>query len=392
MNNKYGIPVVWKTVLAVAAISITTPVLAGYVEPDGFDELKTITFVNQPGSDSQRFQETIDSLPGKKGIIRIRSSDEEYLMGGIVVPSNVHIRMEPGVRIRKDMSVRGANVFSLTGENVSIAGASPSEKAVIAVDGDPNHPDQHSFRAVGAKEVTNFRIANLFIEEKDTRFSTIMTQNTARDGTIENISMTGAGPGWGLLQMQGGVNIIARNLDGQGGFTLRLEQGSATAPIGIQNLQAENIIGRHGRSAVLIAPKSTVNGKAVIKDITSYGCQWAVLASSGKGDGKFENVLIKGKITAHYDDHGSQFRTFERKMNNVQFLPESLQKKVGVMPGYGRNKFSTGASSGAVKVAPVEWIVIDDKATIERKGFPFDDPDIVTDAYMKKMISENGVR
>ncbi|VGO18093.1 hypothetical protein [Pontiella sulfatireligans] len=380
---------------AVALILVSVPALVGakggYTEPENFKQLKTYEFVNKAGSDSSRLQELIDGLPDHRGIILLKSSDDEYALGGIVLASDIHIRMEPGVRIRKD-NVKGANVFNLTGENMSIVGASPSDKAVIAVDGDSDNPDQQSFRAFGAKEVTNFWIANIFIDEKDTRFSTIMTQNTASDGTIENITMTGAGPGWGLLQMQGGANIIARNLDGQGGFTLRLEQGSATAPGGIQNLQASNIIGRHGRAAVLIAPKSAVNGKAVIENVTSYGCQWAVHASSGKEDGVFENVLIKGKITARYDDHGSQFRTLSRKMNNVQFLPEDIQKKVTVIPGYGRNKFSTGASSGAVKVAPVDWIVIDKDAVIERRGFPFKDPDIITDAYYLDIISKKGNR
>lgn len=365
---------------------------AQYTKPVNFEDLQTFEFINKSGSDTDRLQELIYSLPEKKGIILLKGSKEKFTLGGIVLPSDVHIRMEAGVKIIQDGTKNQANVFTLMGNNISIVGASPSQKAVIEALGNPDIPDTTSFRAVGAHTVRNFRIANLLIEEKNTRFSTIMTRHTAFEGTIEDITMTGAGPGWGLLQMQGGSNIIARNLDGQGGFTLRLEQGSATQPFGIQNLKAKNIIGRHGRAAVLIAPKSKINGEALIENVESYGCQWAIQGSRGKDGGVFENVLIKGKLRAHYDEHGSQFRTYSRSVENILFLPEDLQKKVTTIPGYGRNKFSTGPSSGAVKVAPVDWVVIDENATIERLGFPFEDPKIVTDQYIVEMVARKGMR
>lgn len=382
-----------KCLLAALCLTVGAQAQAGYVEPDNVSSMKTHTFDNKNGSDSVRLQQLIDSLATRGGIIRISSDKEPYLLGGIQVTSNVHLRIEPGVRIEQDSSVRGANVFSLRGENISVCGLSAEQKPVIAATGSGHEtPDITSFRAIGAVDVKNFHIANLFIEENDTRFSTIMTQNTAVDGTIEDITMTGSGPGWGLLQMQGGSNIIARNLDGQGGFTLRLEQGSPDAPGGIQNLKAENIIGRHARAAVLIAPKSDVNGYAEIKNITSYGCQWAVLSSSGKGEGVFKGVTFKGSITAHYDEHGSQYRTLEKQIKNSLFLPPELQEKVTSMPGYGRDKFSTGPASGAIKMAPVEWVQIDPVASIRRIGFPFEDPAIVSPAYVEEIVEKKGQR
>lgn len=367
---------------------------AGYTEPKNYGELKIHEFSNLEGSDTRRFQDLVNTLSKNGGgIIRIKASNDKYYLGGIEVTSNVHIRMEPEVHIRQDPTLKSVNVFTLLGKDISIVGASPEQKAVIATSGGgPDHPDITSFRAVGVFDVNNFLLANISIEENNTRFSTIMTKNTAVNGTIENITMTGAGPGWGLLQMQGGSNIIARNLDGQGGFTLRLEQGSATAPVGIQNLKAKNITGRHGRAAVLIAPKSKENGYAVIEDVASYGCQWAVLTSAGKEGGVFKKVTIKGKVIAHYDDQGSQFRTIEREVRNTPFLPPKLQKKVSIMPGYGRDKFSTGPASGAIKQFPVDWIVIEKSTTVERRGFPFEDPAIVTLAYFKDMVLKNGKR
>lgn len=365
---------------------------AEYVEPENFSKLVTHEFSNTEGSASRRFQELVNKLSTNGGgIIRILASGDEYFLGGIEVLSNVHIRMEAGVHIRQDPTLKNVNVFTLSGNNISIVGPSPDQKAVIKANGgDPERPDTSSFRAFGVYDAKNFRIANILIRENNTRFSTIMTRNTAVGGTIENITMTGAGPGWGLLQMQGGSDIVAWNLDGQGGFTLRLEQGSARGEI--HNLKAGNIIGRHGRAAVLIAPKGRMNGDAVIEDVVSYGCQWAILTSAGKEGGLFRRVTIKGRVIAYYEDHGSQFRTIEQTIRNAGFLPPDQQKLISMMPGYGRDKFSKGPASGAVKLYPVDWIHIEKNTRIERHGFPFEDPPVVTLEYFKNTVRKNGLR
>ncbi len=342
-------------------------VLADYETPAGFDNLPTVSLsASSSGDDLTNFNDAMASLSSQGGgIILMEAGD--YQMSGIDLESNIHVRMKAGVTIQQTTAT---NVFTIgnrtTATNVSIAGVSDSDRPLIRAL-QPTAANESDFRAVKVANAQNFMVSNLNIRDEQTRFSTINSAEGSNEGTIENIKMTGAGPGWGLYQVQSGQNILVRNLDGEGGFTLRLEQDNDDLPVGIQNLVAENIISRNGRAAVLVAPKSTTNGTVDITNVRSFGSQWAVLSTDGKGDGVFEQVNISN-VAATFGSDDAQFRTFRQDGNVIDFVPNNLRGNVEAYDLPSKpEKFQTGPSMGVVSAELADWVSITD---VEPASFP----------------------
>ena len=147
--------------------------------------------------------------------------------------------------------------------------------------------------------VTDFLIANLLIKQVDNETipDLLCEQDRAAMGTdkgkdgrspmfgqVTNITAMGGTPGYGLIQLQSARHVHFSNLDGMGGYTLRLETGGNSGgdpSVMVTNITADNITCRNGRGAFAAWPHSQKNGDFHVRGLYSYGCAEAFSLAPG---------------------------------------------------------------------------------------------------------------
>jgi hypothetical protein len=97
--------------------------------------------------------------------------------------------------------------------------------------------------------------------------------STAYDGTLRDLHGTHAPYGWGLMQFSGGQRIQMRNVSGEGGIPLRLEnfEGNVTP---MKDITVDGLRCINGHSAVNFNPhgfahKSNIN----LRNVTATSCE-----------------------------------------------------------------------------------------------------------------------
>jgi len=263
---------------------------------------------------SDRLQDLIDevfAMTGDRPIIRINAGT--YRLNGISMKSNVHIRLDKDVVIKVVLGARGSNIFE-TGnnrvENFSIF----SDNGSFTIDF-TELDVSNRVRAFFVTDIENFKIANINILDNNTFFSSLAFFSTGNsipsvrdviqglaDGTIttrpimiedpsdpirppmrgiiENIVGTGANYGFGTIQVQGGQNLLFRNIESTGGVALRLETGANfwqilgdLTPI-LDEIYGFNITGINGQSPLTLSPHTLKHNKVVLEKITAISCEY----------------------------------------------------------------------------------------------------------------------
>ncbi len=270
---------------------------------------------------TQRIQTAIDQASARNGG-RVIIKPGKYTVKEINLKSNVHIRLKPGVIMiadQRDRSVAARNrhkdIFLIGRrkniKNVSIVGEGRgNSRPKFRYFRETTGPNIGGVRAFSVNGVKNCFIQNVLIEDDETRFAGIdfnfNFSDVSRAGrptnvTIDNCEIKKAAYGYGLVQLNCGLNVLLSNLTGEGGITARVESDNRTfgsTTIGIDNAHVRNVLTTNGNTSVLLQPWNVVNGNVFIDGAHVINCNFAVETQDGyldtTGKGRFgPNSYIK---------------------------------------------------------------------------------------------------
>ncbi|NJB83101.1 T9SS type A sorting domain-containing protein [Wenyingzhuangia aestuarii] len=225
--------------------------------------------------------------------------------------------------------------------------------------------------------VENFLIQGVLLKDNQTFLSGLSLSppsggnwnRIAKNGIINNCTITGADYGYGLIQVQAAENVLFKNLKGYGGVTLRFESGwKSMRDAGINvatstKLYGLNITGINGNAAVMVSPHTKRQGTAVIKNVTSKNCSFGIRIDKGFDEagftaGKYNSVIVGGKIK------------ISRNSDETKNLAQIKQKHYGFYPTQFRNAnpfssfpFTAGTDPIARKAPSIAPILFDAQNT-----------------------------
>ena len=295
---------------------------------------------------SSTIQKAIDKISQKGGgMLYIPAG--EYGICRVSMKSNVHIIVSNKAVLKGINEAANGKSYSFFDignnglcENVSIEGENGQFKVLI-----PDYKPGIRFTMI--TEARNFFIADLLIEDHDTKFSGICLGATKK--TAENVKANFCGPtngvimdcstynsdyGYGMIQAQAAQNVRFYNLYGEGGATLRLETGYTKMNNlqwgGVFDITAKNIMCVRGNSALMVSPHSMHCGYVHISDVTAVSAGFAARIDGGFISKKYEkrdDIIVgtfKGgdlkNVTAYFGTQ-SQLKT-----KHLGFLPTELVK------------------------------------------------------------------
>ncbi|MGY5352259.1 T9SS type A sorting domain-containing protein [Wenyingzhuangia sp. IMCC45533] len=200
--------------------------------------------------------------------------------------------------------------------------------------------------------VTNFKISNFVIQDRKTKFQSVGLGHTTINGinyapsfgVISNGSVTDADYGYGLVQIQSGNNILAKNLRGTGGVTLRLETGFSVlqrirqiGPLKLNKIVGRDIECRNGQAAVHISPHTIDQGVVDVRRIRAFSCEWGVFIERGftKTDerrdgltpGSFNGNSIVSGVTSNFGFNATT------RAQALRFVPCNLRNRISLQQG-----------------------------------------------------------
>ena len=312
-------------VACVSSFSQTLPTDNTFFNPTIGSAIQIINPSSGTNDDSQTFIDVINAVNSAGGG-KIIVNAGTYRVLEVPLMSNVHIEVDSNVTFLP---------YNYTENNKSLFDADSnsgiSNFSIVGIGGNFNvdftnlQPDAR-IRAINFNFCSNFRVANFHIDDNSTVFSgltfgsnhtTISTPDGNRinsirgvpnGGIIENISITNAHYGYGLVQTQSGKNLLFRDLSGVGGATLRLETGYSLIQyvelIDFEDLKLDNIWGRNiectnGQSALQLSPHTLDQGYFNVSGVIGNSCETAVVWSSGfTTDDEEANGLTPGSYNS----------------------------------------------------------------------------------------------
>lgn len=260
------------------------------------------------GDDTQLFNNAIAALNAVGGGKLIVNAGT-YRVLEVDLKSNVHLEINSGVTIIPvnplvDKNNALFNADLNTGiENFSFIGVEGKFNIDLS-----SLASTIRIRVISFKYCSNFKVANFHIIDGNTEFSSLafgsnyattnidgnkrinLIRGVPNHGIIENISMINGHYGYGLVQVQGGNNLLFRNLNSVGGVALRLETGFDLLQyteaydfnlIKLENIWARNIECTNGQSALQLSPHTLNQGYFNVDGVVGTSCEAAVVWSSG---------------------------------------------------------------------------------------------------------------
>ncbi|OHX64424.1 T9SS type A sorting domain-containing protein [Flammeovirga pacifica] len=284
------------------------------------------------GDDTSLFNSTINAVTSKGGIINVKAGT--YRILGVKMKSNVHLRFAAGVTLLPFNASNGVKdpMFEIDGgqtplKNFSIMGSGGRFKVDLR-----SVQKTKNIRVFFVKNATNFKVSGINITDNQTVFSSFAffgNYNTTgkgaeqritkvhgvpHHGIIENISVTNAAYGYGLVQVQVGHNLLFRNLNSTGGVALRLEtgynplqftKGEIFNQIKLREIWGRSIHCKNGQAAVTLSPHTLKQGRVDIKKMTAVSCEtgfvWAAgyVSSSVNRPGQSNAGLTPGSFSSN---------------------------------------------------------------------------------------------
>jgi len=258
--------------------------------------------------DTILFQNAIDGLDVNGGKVIVNAGT--YRILEVDLKSNVHLEINSGVvllpinpLVDKNNALFNADNNNTVIENLSIIGVGGK----FTVNMNTLVPTMR-IRVIAFNNCTNFKVSNFQIIDGVTEFSSLAfggnfattgtgdarrissVRGVPNHGIIENISMVNGHYGYGLVQVQGGNNILFRDLNCEGGVALRLETGYDLIQytetydfdlIKLENIWARDIECTNGQSALQISPHTLDQGYFNVSGVTATSCEAAVVWSAG---------------------------------------------------------------------------------------------------------------
>lgn len=305
-----------------------------FYNPDIKSYQKTIVQPSADADQSSLIQSAIDEVNSKGGgILYIEGIDgnQTYnLVTGVSIKSDVHIRVSPNVIFKSNKTTK-VTLFS--------AGKDGDERitnfSISCTDETDFFMFDFSDRIAGEKDggaiavslggVANFRLADIKVIDNYTQFSCVTVNLMeyedalgatkymfAKDGIIEHMETTEGHYGYGSVQCQAAINVLYRNLIGEGGATLRLETGAigkanlVDKSIKINMVYGTGIKCTNGQAVLTLSPHTVYNGKVFIDDLTAISCETGAIVAAGflsakKGQADADGNAIDGYVYGYFD-------------------------------------------------------------------------------------------
>lgn len=318
-----------------------------------------------------------NSTPDGPGVI-IEVPRRTYNWNKVVLKSNIHLQIAGGTTIKFD-GTRGG-VFSIGAgrggqrlKNVSISGQGGQK---FTVDISATNLVNKNVNAVKIGRVDNFRIADISIKDRRSSVNSIVLVHVGRasedrpgpaDGVIENIKQTGSHTGYGLIQTYSADNVLFKNLDCDGGVTLRMETDdivmkselkNGSKKGGIKDIFAYNIKNTNGITAVMFSPHFVENGNVTVEKVNATGSTFAVRVEKGflelfdlndtfpinnDGQRRFEQF-----IESQFSINGTALSGRAYKRNNGRRWAVRLSSAASTAPrnAYVLNQLGNGLKAG----------------------------------------------
>jgi len=245
--------------------------------------------------DSALLQKAIDDISKETNGGKLFIPNGDYYFLSVQMRSNVHIEIAAGATLYPTPNDDGRNhrIFEVGTfnnakvENFSLKGRGKGFTVDFRKSADKN------LAVFNLGDLENFKISNFTIQDKKTIFASFLVGVTRKgddlywpvNGIIEKITQKDALFGYGVVQTYGADNILFRDLDGEGGITLRMETDNLVMKElkqgGIRNIFAENISCTNGLSAVMFGPHFIENGAVQVNGVESNGCGFTVRVDKG---------------------------------------------------------------------------------------------------------------
>ncbi|VGO18306.1 Ig-like domain-containing protein [Pontiella sulfatireligans] len=285
--------------------------------------------------DSVALQNAIDDMTALSHGGKIIVPEGTFILGRITMRSNVHLVISTNAVIKPIQTTAKVVIFEFgTNDpeirNVSIRG----DGGRFTVDFSDRTADT-SHTAFMVQNVTNFMIAGVDIPDNFTTHSAIRCNMatyqgqyfTPRNGVIKNINNTSAHVGYGTVQIGAGTHILFKDLDGDGGVTLRAESGATGLGVltgSMFDIYGRNISGGGGNAVVMISPHAMQNGHIDIDGVLGRSSVHAVRIDkgdtrNGTSPGWFADTSIVKNVHAIYGV------TAQLKAGHDQWVPCELK-------------------------------------------------------------------
>ena len=301
-----------------------------FYQPDIQPYRKVVSQPDASSDQSKILQEAIDEVANKGGgtlIIGAVGDKNRYTINkGVVLKSNVHIRVQPNVvfdSVRSDT----VKLFSAgkTGrepiENFSFSGTDPEQFFTFDFSARKAGGKGHGAIAIAIGAARNFRVADFKVLDNFTQFSAVTvnllkasgsTYLFARNGIFEHLELSRGHYGYGLIQVQAAANVLYRDLKSNGGVALRLESGAVhnaylvDKSITIDEIYGENISCSDGQAAITMSPHTIKNGTVFVDKLSARSCEAGAIIAAGflsqrKGQRDSEGNAINGHVLGSFD-------------------------------------------------------------------------------------------
>ncbi|QHI39255.1 Iota-carrageenase [Kordia antarctica] len=257
------------------------------------------------------------------GIIKITGGT--YYLLDVKLRSNVHLKFDADVIIQPDLSGNTLNknliIFDI-GNEFLVENSALTNTQQNSVDANTWFTvliptgDYRGVRVAEYSYAHNFQVSGIKIEDTHSVFSSIVLNlpdsnskdEISNNGIIKDIVATNGHVGYGIIQIQAGITILCKNLDGEGGSTMRVETGVSTInmdnQLTVDDVVGRNITGRFGDGVLTFSPHRVDQGRVDVENITSINSTYAVRLAAGFLDnsgtldniGTFSNLSYVGNI------------------------------------------------------------------------------------------------
>jgi len=319
---------------------------------DSVDQVVNLLSYGADGSDTEddsaALRDAVADMAALTNGGKIEIPAGTYYLNNIKLRSDVHIEIDPGATIKSSAKgsdnaaifrfgkKRGPGAIRIV-ENASIR----SSRGRFAVDlTDAANPN---VSVVSCNAADNFLIADFDLIDGQTKFSAVTVgvgeyrgdYVMPSNGVVKNITASNQRYGYGVVQMKAGFNILYKNLQGEGGVTLRLESGGdifkAPSDLVMDEVYARDIGCTSGRSAIMLSPHTRDNGYVDIDRVTSDSCGFAGTVDAGYVDvddgetgtpGKFDARSVISNVHAVYGE------TAQLKPKHFGFVPCEVRRVI----------------------------------------------------------------
>ena len=307
----------------------------GFAPANYFTAPTNATRVNFTGRTSADLNGLIssNSSPTGNGVI-ISIPRGNYTWNNITLKSNIHLEIASGTVIK--LGATSGPLFEMGSsrngnrlKNISIRG----NGGRFTIDMCGAEFTNKFVSAVNIGRVDNFRVGDFNIKDRRSILNSILMQHVAgaaetrpgsKDGVVENITQTGAHTGYGLVQTYNCTNVLFKNLECEGGITLRLETDDrgmkddlkdGNKEGGVRDIFGDNIRNKDGLATFMMSPHFVQNGNVTLKDVVATSTGFAVRSEVGS-----VAIFDSSRAFPLTDAGRTSFTNFVRLKNNFDFF------------------------------------------------------------------------